>query len=314
MRETFKIEMEGISENLQNPRKWQMQLIKIEKDFGLVDAAMAMFRKYFVEFPINGNSFEEILDGMKEYDSSFMDSPLNPFIFDEIQVPRRVSKSLHFCPPLKKQTNASFPAPMVYYIAKTAPHSVLRKLYSISKYFYAVRKVPLCFKLNVCSQKRRTPKTVSFEGTLFLSTLDLKPLENSPMLYLTDYLTLFDSPTQILTKIYKCEIKNLSLLYQTLTLSEFKFLTSLVEYAKITRGKILDENLESISTPEMVYEMPNIQKLQVVRPNRGFPANVRISKARKSVKKLKSFSYHSKYLFTDHVCNPETFCEFVKVR
>ena len=156
------------------------------------------------------------------------------------------------------------PKPLLFYILNTSKHQILEKLYATSKQFYSMFKVAICHRLD--SEFSDRLKAFPFQKSLFISRKF--QIESLPKFYLTNRLDLCQIifPAEITQKIFKCEIRYLSLRYQIITLHDYNFLATHVEKLTFHNSRVwakINNQWSDASIFMLIYQTPNIKSVDL---------------------------------------------------
>lgn len=109
------------------------------------------------------------------------------------------------------------------YLAKNANSKLLLKFYSISRWFFDRRKVPLCHRLCICDTRR----TIATESSFFVTPKDLE-IDGLKNIYVTNALVVISKDpmalSKMMPKIYKFDPRFLEIHDQILTSTEYEFI------------------------------------------------------------------------------------------
>ena len=227
MRNKYREEIDRIKALEIDVKKWEVDSVKLEMDFGSTESALALMKRYFGALVVE-DQFEAALKEME----SKVDTQRDLKIFDfrskfEIRLQKRTSKKVAF--QISSSQNFAFQLSLLYYILKNSNSRMLQKLYGATKWFYAFMKTPVCRRLEILPFEA----TVSYQEALFVAEKDLHIIDISK-LHLSNTLFIDECEdrgwlSKFIPKIYKCEIKHLTIRGQELSLFEFDFLASDVE-------------------------------------------------------------------------------------
>uniref|UniRef100_A0AC35GN49 Uncharacterized protein n=1 Tax=Panagrolaimus sp. PS1159 TaxID=55785 RepID=A0AC35GN49_9BILA len=170
--------------------------------------------------------------------------------------------------------NFSLPGPQIFYILNNADHRMLRKLFASCKYFFVKHPTPICYGLSKRYQTSfkkenldlsRLSNPIMFVKNTFITGRIVAVRRNTVKLSANDPERLFIS--SLIPHLFRCEAKYLSIVDQSLSFDEVKFLIShgnVVEFC-LPDSTILDECGQYVHLEEIMKYLPNVEEL--VLPN-----------------------------------------------
>lgn len=161
--------------------------------------------------------------------------------------------------------NFSFINPVIRYILDNANHILLRKLYQSCKYFYAKKQVPICFRFET-GIPHDSIRNFKYDGETFQSALSF---ENYNMLEMYNSTTVFRSfnyecndyrmLSSIISRLYRCDAKYISISDQNLYFDEFEFL--------IGHGNVIKLDCQNVKIEYSENQPATLEDIMVLLPN-----------------------------------------------
>uniref|UniRef100_A0A914QHP5 Uncharacterized protein n=1 Tax=Panagrolaimus davidi TaxID=227884 RepID=A0A914QHP5_9BILA len=257
IRENYLKEIKRIEKKYEeNVEKWEIDYNILNEDF-----PVRIPREFVIDY---------VMNSIKESTTKVVFDPLKKYLLKRTKF--RVKKIL-LLPEKDKEIfsiqdpkNPAFKLPLLDYIAKNANSKLIIKFYSISKWFYFRSKIALCHRLSVTD----TPKTISFEASLFISPNDLchRGLKN---IYITNALIVVSenpfSLSKVMPIIYKSDPIYIDIKNQVITFEDYCLLVSggNVEDISFENVIVTKKNGHPVTVDYLIGKLPKVKSLKFGR-------------------------------------------------
>uniref|UniRef100_A0AC35F715 Uncharacterized protein n=1 Tax=Panagrolaimus sp. PS1159 TaxID=55785 RepID=A0AC35F715_9BILA len=157
--------------------------------------------------------------------------------------------------------------PLILYIIENAGYRVLRKLFASCKYFYAKKQTPICYRLETGSEEKFRRESLTLCGNNGSIKSDLKRclkktfITGSICIYFRDKTFI----STLLSRIYRCEAKCITIYGQNISFEELKFLIKHggVVHLDLNTSEIKNEKGDFVCLDQIIKFLPNILELEL---------------------------------------------------
>uniref|UniRef100_A0A914QW69 Uncharacterized protein n=1 Tax=Panagrolaimus davidi TaxID=227884 RepID=A0A914QW69_9BILA len=241
-------------------KKYEENVEKWEIDYNILneDLPVRIPREFVIDYVMNSikeSTTKVVFDPLKKYLSKRTKFRVKKILL----LPETDEKIFSIQDP----KNPAFKLPLLDYIAKNANSKLILKFYSISKWFYFRSKIALCHRLSVTD----TPKTISFEASLFISPNDLchRGLKN---IYITNALIVVSenplSLSKVMPIIYKSDPIYIDIKNQVITFEDYCLLVSggNVEDISFENVIVTKQNGHPVTVDYLIGKLPKVKSLK----------------------------------------------------